>query len=84
MVVTLNNINSIGNKQPKTFVSCDNKVCISGILVFMTFKPILISESAKIKVVADQGVGMIEVRYEDKEGNDILNVKRAEKSKKKK
>ena len=37
-----------------------------------------------IKVVADQSVGMIEVRYEDKEGNDILNVKKAEKSKKKK
>jgi hypothetical protein len=34
--------------------------------------------------VADQGVGMIEVRYEDKEGNDILNVKKTEKSKKKK
>ena len=40
--------------------------------------------NAKIKVVADQGVGMIEVRYEDKEGNDILNVKKTEKSKKKK
>ena len=36
---------------------------------------------ARINVVADQGVGMIEVRYEDKEGNDILNVKKAEKSK---
>ena len=34
-----------------------------------------------IKIVADQSVGMIEVRYEDKEGNDILNVKKAEKSK---
>ena len=37
-----------------------------------------------IKVVGDQSVGMIEARYEDKEGNDILNVKKAEKSKKKK
>ena len=36
---------------------------------------------ACIKVVADQGVGMIEVRYEDKDGNDILRVKPAEKSK---
>ena len=36
---------------------------------------------ARIKVVADQGVGMIEVRYEDKHGNDILNVKKAERSK---
>ena len=36
-----------------------------------------------IKVVADQGVGMIEARYEDKHGNDILNVKKAEKSKRK-
>ena len=36
---------------------------------------------ARINVVADQSVGMIEVRYEDKEGNDILNVKKAEKSK---
>ena len=39
--------------------------------------------NATIKVVADQSVGMIEVRYEDKEGNDILNVKKVEKSKKK-
>jgi ribonuclease G len=38
----------------------------------------------RIKVVADQSVGMIEVRYEDKEGNDILKVSKAEKSKKKK
>jgi ribonuclease G len=37
-----------------------------------------------IDVVADQGVSMIEVRYEDKEGNDILNVKKADKPKKKK
>ena len=36
---------------------------------------------ARIKVVADESVGMIEVRYEDKEGNDILNVKKAEKPK---
>ncbi len=36
---------------------------------------------ARIKVVADQSVGMIEVRYEDKRGNDILKVKKAEKSK---
>ena len=35
----------------------------------------------RIKVVANQGVGMIEVRYEDKEGNDILKVKKTEKSK---
>jgi len=34
-----------------------------------------------IKVVADQSVGMIEVRYEDKEGNDILKAKRSEKPK---
>ena len=39
---------------------------------------------ANIKVVADQSVGMIEVRYEDKEGNDILKVSKTEKSKKKK
>jgi ribonuclease G len=38
---------------------------------------------ARIKVVADQGVGMIEVRYEDKHGNDILNVKKVEKPKRK-
>ena len=37
-----------------------------------------------IKVVADQSVGMIEVRYEDKEGNDILKGKKVEKPKKKK
>ena len=28
----------------------------------------------RIKVEASQGVGMIDVRYEDKDGNDILNV----------
>ena len=39
---------------------------------------------ANIKVVADQSVGMIEVRYEDREGNDILKVNKTEKSKKKK
>ena len=35
----------------------------------------------RINVVADQSVGMIEVRYEDKKGNDILKVKVAEKKK---
>ena len=39
---------------------------------------------ATIRVVADQSVGMIEVRYEDREGNDILKVKKVDKSKKKK
>ena len=37
--------------------------------------------NVKIEVVADQSVGMIEVRYEDKEGNDILRGKKAEKPK---
>ena len=40
--------------------------------------------NVKIEVVADQSVGMIEVRYEDKEGNDILKVNKTEKSKKQK
>jgi ribonuclease G len=39
---------------------------------------------ARIKVVADESVGMIEVRYEDKEGNDILKVKSADKQSKRK
>ena len=29
---------------------------------------------AIIKVVADQSVGMVEVRYQDRDGNDILNA----------
>ena len=38
---------------------------------------------ARIKVVADQSVGMIDVHYQDKEGRDILNVSKSGNSKKK-
>ena len=29
---------------------------------------------ARIKVVADQGVGMVDIHYQDEQGRDILNV----------
>ena len=38
---------------------------------------------ARIKVVADQSVGMIDIHYQDKDGRDILNVGKSGNAKKK-